>query len=114
MKARRHSHSKKHNSQSLWKLKKCEKKKRGKIVGFFVDGPKKVRSSETSDEGVDGLIGQEMTFDTDLFIERTPQFRLKEKDVTMSPDFGRSAKVGEGQLVLNTTHAQFPSIVWWS
>jgi hypothetical protein len=70
-----------------------------------------VRSSETSDEGVEGLIGQEMTFDTDLFIERQPQFRLKEKDVTMSPDFGRSAKVGEGQLTLNTTHTQFPSTV---
>lgn len=68
----------------------------------------KVRSTETSDDGVEGLVGQELTFDTDPFVERTPQFRLKEKDVTMSPDFGRSAKVGEGQATLHTTHASFP------
>jgi hypothetical protein len=68
----------------------------------------KVRSTETSDDGVEGLVGQELTFDTDPFVERTPQFRLKEKDVTMSPDFARSAKVGEGQATLHTLHASFP------
>lgn len=37
-------------------------------------------------------------------------FRIKEKELTMSPEFGRSAKLAEGTVDI-TTDGQFPKLV---
>ena len=68
-----------------------------------------MRSSEIVD-GIEGLIGQDLVFDTDPYVARTPVFKIKEKELTMSPDFGRSAKVAEGSGDI-TTDGQFPKVL---